>query len=547
MRKVVLFLLVFALSVSAFSAFASAEQTDNGASVSYGDVDASGKINLADASALLKYIANWDVNIVADAADVTANGRVNLGDVSRILQYVAKWDVLLGPKDEITDPGNSDREFVEADFNEAEFRILYSSGAAADYGDRYIWAEEFTSEVINDAVLERNRQVEAKYNVKIVAEDCYDPTYDAKIRIQAGQCDFNVIYDRGTQMKSLALWGCFYDFRELDYVNLEESYWLPKANRDLVLADRLYIATNTVSMNFLAHSDILYFNKSIMDELSFAYPYDYVDSDTWTYDVVIDMVMAAEKDVNKDGVLTNKDRFGGISGDVLLRGVCSAPLVEENGDGGYTFIPFTEKMVDQYNKYKSKLDCVENLTEDQIIEGKDISQFPSKSAAARFLSFGEGHTLFMQGNLEMTKEFVDMKDDYGIVPMPVVNAGDEYVAIADCSAPMFAIPLSVYDPEMTGIVFEYLAYESEYYLMPFYYETTIKTKRMQDTRDYHMLEIIRDSVRYNWTDLYMWDSDIAWFRDRILSYGTFVSTAKQYGAKIQGDINDIINKIKSFR
>jgi predicted nucleic acid-binding Zn-ribbon protein len=46
---------------------------------------------------------------------------------------------------------------------------------------------------------------------------------------------------------------------------------------------------------------------------------------------------------------------------------------------------------------------------------------------------------------------------------------------------MFAIPVSVEDPDMTGMILEYMAYESERLLLPAVYETTIKTKRMQDT------------------------------------------------------------------
>lgn len=61
-----------------------------------GDSTGDGKINLADVSLALKYVARWDVNIDLDAADVTGDGKVNLSDVSLVLKYIAKWDVVLG-------------------------------------------------------------------------------------------------------------------------------------------------------------------------------------------------------------------------------------------------------------------------------------------------------------------------------------------------------------------------------------------------------------------------------------------------------------------
>lgn len=72
--------------------------TEELAAVTYGDADGNGKVNLNDASAVLKYIAKWDVTIDIVAADVDCNEKVNLNDVSAILKYIAKWDIVLGPK-----------------------------------------------------------------------------------------------------------------------------------------------------------------------------------------------------------------------------------------------------------------------------------------------------------------------------------------------------------------------------------------------------------------------------------------------------------------
>lgn len=60
-----------------------------------GDVTVDGKVNLADVSLILKYIAKWDVTLITDIADVTDDGKVNLADISLLLKYIAKWDVVL--------------------------------------------------------------------------------------------------------------------------------------------------------------------------------------------------------------------------------------------------------------------------------------------------------------------------------------------------------------------------------------------------------------------------------------------------------------------
>lgn len=446
-------------------------------------------------------------------------------------------------------PANTDEsaeiKFEEADYDEAEFKFLHYGDTATDFHDQYIWSENFTGGAIGDAVIERNQLVEDMYNVVVTAEEC-GPMGEAVKRMQAGQCDFDVIYEWGIRSKGAALDGMLYDFHELPNVNLDRSYWVPSAVEGLTVADRMFVATNMVSMNAISWAGIYFFNKMLFDKLGYEYPYDYVYSDTWTYDVVIEMVLGAEEDVNGDGEWTIEDQYGGFGGSSLLAGVCSAPLVEDNGDGTYTLIPYTEGMVAQYGKYKNKLDSIVDLEMDEILEGADISAFPSQYVASRFIIFGEDHSLFLGGSIDMTKEFVNMKSDYGIVPEPVVNAGDEYSCGVDYCAPMFSMPIQLEDPEMAGMVFDYMAYESERLLLPAYYETTIKTKRMEDTRDYDMLDIVRDSIGYNWRGVYMWDSELNQIRGKMLTSGNFASVAKRYGAKCQAEIDEMIEKISSI-
>ena len=435
--------------------------------------------------------------------------------------------------------------FEEADFNGAEFKILHYGEKADNFHDRYIWSEAFTGEAIGDAVKERNQLVEDKYNVVITAEEC-GPMGEASTRIQAGQVDFNLIYEWGIRSTGAALDGMLYDFHELNYVNFDQSYWVPSAIDGLTIADRMFLSTNMITMNSLSWAGIYYFNKMILEELQLTIPYDYVDQKNWTYDVVLDMVTKAEFDVNGDGTMGIEDRYGGIDGDSILGGVCSAPMYEVV-DGEYKLITFTEGMVAAYNTYKSKCEAIEGIDIMEYAAASDISNFDSEFIAARFLSFGEDHSLFLSGSIDMTKEFVDMKNDYGIVPTPTKKAGDEFSTGVDYCAPMFSIPVSVKDADMTGMILEYMAYESERLLLPAYYETTIKTKRMQDTRDYTMLDIVRGSVNYDWTGIYMFGSEkFGGMRSAMLESGNFASVAKKFGPVAQKEIDDVISTIEGI-
>jgi len=146
----------------------------------------------------------------------------------------------------------------------------------------------------------------------------------------------------------------------------------------------------------------------------------------------------------------------------------------------------------------------------------------------------------------MTKEFVNMKSDYGLVPSPTVNKGDDFSAGVDYCAPMFSIPMQVEDPEMVGIILEYMAYESEKILLPAYYETTVKTKRMEDVRDYDMLDIVRNNIGYSWTGIYLFATKVGGMRSEMLTAGHFSSVWKRYQSVGQAEIDELIATLEGI-
>ncbi len=58
----------------------------------FGDVNGDGKVNVSDVTALLKKIANWDVDAPLLPSDVDANGKISLTDVTALLKKLAGWD-----------------------------------------------------------------------------------------------------------------------------------------------------------------------------------------------------------------------------------------------------------------------------------------------------------------------------------------------------------------------------------------------------------------------------------------------------------------------
>lgn len=62
----------------------------------YGDVDRSGRVNIADVSAMLKYISKWNIDICDSAIDLNWDGKESIADVSLLLKRLAGWNVCIG-------------------------------------------------------------------------------------------------------------------------------------------------------------------------------------------------------------------------------------------------------------------------------------------------------------------------------------------------------------------------------------------------------------------------------------------------------------------
>lgn len=58
-----------------------------------GDADGNGEVTTADAIAIMRFIAGYEVEISLGDADVNGDGVIDVGDSVLILQYVAGYNV----------------------------------------------------------------------------------------------------------------------------------------------------------------------------------------------------------------------------------------------------------------------------------------------------------------------------------------------------------------------------------------------------------------------------------------------------------------------
>ena len=415
-----------------------------------------------------------------------------------------------------TPSDDSNMNFKQADYGGDAFSfITFTSDVNGNeyYCGEWIDCDSIVGVATSDAVYKRNMLCEQKYNVKIdnvVKEGGYEEYQNLVLK---GDQYYDVVYGWAQRLATGVIDGAFYDFKNLDdkgYIDLEADYWNPSVNESLTVADRLFVATNDVTMAPLSWTGCIFFNPQIVEDYGLDNPHDLVDANEWTVDKFLEMVGAVHGDLDGNPDFTIEDCYGLI----------------DFGSTGALLTGSGVTLVDEYDSLNIGSERVFNLITKihGVLDNKAYvfgygDDYPEKDQASdpwEYVRsyFANGHSLFLNGTPEITREFRNMETGYGIVPNPKFDSSQtSYISGIDQNAGAFALPIfirrdvSSASRERTGTILEYLSYKSSEDIsgsvLNEYYETTIKSQRQTLDKNKEMLDkYIKGSGHYEWAEVY---------------------------------------------
>lgn len=379
-----------------------------------------------------------------------------------------------------------------------EFNILTTLHAAYEYD-----AEEQTGDVVSDAVYERNAAVEEllgiDLNFTIEAGHWVDrESFNGLIKnsVMAGDGTYDLVNGVTVCVLPIAGEGVFIDANELEYVDLNNPWWVQGMNDDLAIGGKLYGFIGDASLSLYKDMSVVFFNKQLLENYKLTSPYEDVRNGTWTLDKFTEMIQAVGSDLNGDGKWDPKeDLFGMIYHDVPMRAFQTSTEftvidMDENGD------PFIADLSERDTDTFLKLFSL--ITEPDNVWGKDVSDHNEIAS-----NFAADRALFMCDFLYDTEYLRDMTSDFGIIPYPKRDAEQkDYHTQIGTSTSMFFVPKTTKDVTLTSQVCEALSYYSSVGVIPAYYEVALKGKYTRDEDAKEMLEIIRSSAQMDFTYAY---------------------------------------------
>ena len=389
-----------------------------------------------------------------------------------------------------------------------------------------LFSEELNDDIINDAVYNRNIKVEEDLGVElnwIIFEGASGSTdfansVDQMVFNDTG--DYDIAMGYGYFLPSVITVNTYTNLYDVPYLDFEKPWWNQIYVENATLNGQMYTCVGDLSLSSKANAGCIFFNKRLADEhyadIGGAEGiYKMVVDGKWTIDAFTNMVKDKWLDTDGDGQRSEADFYGfgswwsgPIPCDAFQYGM-DAPISRDD-ENGIPYLTYnTERTVNALNKlYTLAYECDGVLSDTKYYNsGNPI--FNDK--------FINGSMIFHATTIGSANGFRDMKDDYGLLPMPKFDETQEsYYTSQSDSYNAFCIPAGIQNhlcadgtttrDYLAGAVLEKLNEESYRTVAPNFFEVVMKYRyiRSDDSEDYDLkvYDMILDGNNFNFGLIY---------------------------------------------
>ena len=209
-------------------------------------------------------------------------------------------------------------DLPKGDFDGADF-IFANETESSSWALLYLDSESLSGEVLEDAVYNRNLKVETELNVVVSVEE-YKSAGElqsaAQKNILSGDDPVSVYDINANVVAPMILSGNFVELGELD-IDTEKPWWNKTVMDSVTFAGKCYSLAGDVSIMLWEGSNAIMFNKDMAESLNLPDQYELVRSGSFTVDSIASAMKNAYSDLDGDGQVGVRDRFG-MTGNLRL-------------------------------------------------------------------------------------------------------------------------------------------------------------------------------------------------------------------------------------
>lgn len=367
--------------------------------------------------------------------------------------------------------------------------------------------EEYNGVLENDALWDRQRTLEQKFNIDIVTQKMERGEYDGPgtptallviDHITAGLNDIDLV-DGNLNVcgRTMLEKNVLMEVGELEGIDLSRDWWLNDIYDQLSIGGNLYFLSGKICSTYYNDTTCILFNKDVAKDYNIEEPYEIVKSGEWTFDKMNELAQSIPS-----------------GGDVYRYMIRWSGGLSFFFSGGYSL---TEKNANDVPEIPKALpnDAVDYISKLGDVFGDTTTTYnylkPGDFSAANWTEMTTIEEMF-PGNrvlfwIDHTSSVPDMREydvEFGILPLPKKDASQkDYISYTDSGTVSgFYVPALVRDAEMIGYVVEAMAALSEEYLEPAYYERSLRTRGTFDIESRDMLDILYKTKKLDIADIY---------------------------------------------
>lgn len=394
--------------------------------------------------------------------------------------------------------------------------------------------EETIGETFNDAIYDRNRRIEDKYNMKFLNNATGGKSL-LEASVVSGSRDVDLAYYLVSSVMTQVMKGYLLPFNELEYVNMSNPYWDQIAIKTLSVKGKMYHGYVDFGFDHYDSMAVLFYNGAIITDFNLEDPYQLYLEEKWSMDKMKEMMTAVSQDINGDGkIVLGRDRIGFTGREfnflpTLYSSNADLMTIVEDGDSVEFVYNLGSENVIKVGEITSKLFNDESIS---LPDGGDSSRE----------AFMKGNALFYSRLLGDFRLLREQEDDYGLIGYPSVDGSNEGCRVY-VQCPTTLVVAADTNPETTGLILEAVAADTYDEVLPIYIEKSVIGKGLRDANSAEMLRTMITHRAYDVAYSYGMESTAVNAYSSSVLKNNFASTFKRYESKIRKETEKYIDKL----
>ena len=393
---------------------------------------------------------------------------------------------------------------TDIDMGEYEFNIFNFDDTWFTWRNNSVLSEGQDGDIVNDALYIRQRQIEDRFNCRMKTNEVDDTTDYLKKNVSSGVDTYDIynIYDQNFG----ALVNYITDSNVLPYLRLDEKHWNPNATSTYNFSGKQLALAGNVSLSVISGAGCIVFNKDIYKKYYAGEDlYSLARDNKWTIDKFFEIATSIGTDLNGDGQWNAEDLYGlNTSFKGYIGGIMTG--------SGVGFTAPGSDGIPAYNLHQNETAinlvarCMDALNMPGFFYSEAVQVYDTLPRL-----FEAGQAMFRITSTYGVEELRAMEDDIGVLPLPKYSESQsQYYATAYGNA-LWVLPKTLdfeaYG-ENVGTILEAMCFSGYYDIIPQYKEVVLKTKTARDDDSADMMDIIFDSVIFDFDMNILFDSTL---------------------------------------